>query len=37
MSNPTWVDIMANLGGALLGYFLIWLWKYGRNPRKVNA
>jgi len=24
----TWVDIMANLGGALLGYFLIWLWKY---------
>jgi len=27
----TWVDIMANLGGALLGYFLIWLWKYGRR------
>ena len=28
----TWVDIMANLGGAFLGYFLIWLWKYGRQP-----
>jgi len=28
----TWVDIMANLGGAFLGYFLIWFWKYGRNP-----
>lgn len=27
----TWVDIMANLGGAFLGYFLIWLWKYGRK------
>ena len=26
----TWVDIMANLGGAFLGYFLIWFWKYGR-------
>ena len=27
----TWVDIMANLGGAFLGYFLIWVWKYGRK------
>ena len=27
----TWVDIMANLGGAFLGYFLIWWWKYGRK------
>jgi len=27
----TWVDILANLGGAFLGYFLIWLWKYGRQ------
>jgi hypothetical protein len=24
----TWVDIMANLGGAFLGYFLFWWWKY---------
>jgi len=28
----TWLDILANLGGALLGYFLIWLWKYARTP-----
>jgi ABC-type multidrug transport system fused ATPase/permease subunit len=27
----TWVDIMANLGGAFLGYFIIWVWKYGRK------
>lgn len=27
----TWVDIMANLGGAFLGYFLIWWWKYRRK------
>lgn len=27
----TWVDIMANLGGAFLGYFLIWVWKYRRG------
>ena len=27
----TWVDIMANLGGAFLGYFLLWLWKCGRK------
>ena len=27
----TWLDIMANLGGAFLGYFLIWVWKYGRG------
>jgi hypothetical protein len=27
----TWVDIMANLGGAFLGYFLIWAWKYRRR------
>lgn len=27
----TWVDIIANLGGAFLGYFLIWLWRYGRR------
>ena len=32
----TWVDIMANLGGAFIGYFLIWLWKYGRKPMLVN-
>jgi hypothetical protein len=28
----TWADIMANLGGALIGYLLIWVWKYGRKP-----
>ena len=27
----TWVDIMANLGGAFLGYFILWGWKYGRS------
>ena len=27
----TWVDIMANLGGAFLGYLLIWLWKYRKK------
>ena len=27
----TWVDILANLGGAFLGYLLIWVWKYGRR------
>lgn len=27
----TWVDIMANLGGAFLGYFIIWVYKYGRE------
>ncbi len=27
----TWVDIMANLGGALLGYLILWVWKYGRR------
>jgi hypothetical protein len=27
----TWVDIMANLGGALLGYLILWGWKYGRK------
>lgn len=32
----TWVDIMANLGGAFLGYFVIWLWKYGRKPMLVD-
>lgn len=32
----TWVDIMANLGGAFLGYFLIWLWKYGRNTHQAT-
>lgn len=25
----TWVDIMANLGGAFLGYLILWGWKYG--------
>lgn len=24
----TWLDILANLGGSLLGYTIIWLWKY---------
>ncbi len=24
----TWLDILANITGAFLGYFLIWLWKY---------
>ncbi len=24
----TWLDILANITGTLLGYFLIWLWKY---------
>jgi len=33
----TWVDIMANLGGAFLGYFLIWLWKYGRRSQEMGA
>jgi hypothetical protein len=28
----TWVDIMANLGGGFLGYFLICMWKYARQP-----
>lgn len=28
----TWIDILANLGGAFVGYLLIWLLKYGRNP-----
>jgi hypothetical protein len=28
----TWVDIMANLGGAFLGYFILWCWKYARKP-----
>ncbi len=28
----TWVDILANLGGAFLGYLLIWMWKYARSP-----
>ena len=27
----TWVDILANMGGAFVGYLLIWLWKYGRS------
>ena len=33
----TWVDILANLGGAFLGYLLIWLWKYARRPLVSNA
>ena len=34
----TWVDIMANLGGAFLGYFIIWVYKYGRkNVVKENV
>ncbi len=24
----TWMDILANVGGAFLGYLLIWCWKY---------
>ena len=24
----TWLDILANITGAFLGYILIWLWKY---------
>lgn len=24
----TWLDILANIAGATLGYILIWLWKY---------
>lgn len=24
----TWLDILANISGAILEYFLIWLWKY---------
>ena len=24
----TWLDILANMAGAYLGYLLIWLWKY---------
>ena len=31
----TWVDILANLGGAYLGYGLIWLWKYARLVRET--
>ena len=33
----TWVDIMANLGGAFLGYFIIWVYKYGRKDLKENS
>jgi hypothetical protein len=33
----TWVDIIPNLGGALPGYFVIWLWKYGRKPKTASA
>lgn len=33
----TWVDIMANLGGAFLGYFLIWVWKYGRKNKQSST
>ena len=25
----TWMDILSNLAGAFIGYFFIWLWKYG--------
>ena len=32
----TWVDILANLGGAYLGYGLIWLWKYARPAAAVQ-
>jgi ABC-type multidrug transport system fused ATPase/permease subunit len=28
----TWLDILANMAGAYLGYLLIWLWKY-RNKK----
>lgn len=27
----TWLDILANLGGSLVGYILIWFWKYARK------
>ncbi len=27
----TWLDIMANMGGALMGCFLLWMWKSGRT------
>lgn len=33
----TWVDILANLGGAFLGYVLIWLWKYARRPNPQQS
>jgi ABC-type multidrug transport system fused ATPase/permease subunit len=33
----TWLDILANLAGAYVGYIGLWLWKYGKpfqkNPR----
>jgi len=29
----TWLDIMANMGGAFLGYGLLWIWKYGFGGR----
>ena len=31
----TWVDIMANLGGAFLGYFIIWWCKYRSSQSKT--
>ncbi|MBT7781705.1 MAG: hypothetical protein HN741_02140 [Anaerolineae bacterium] len=27
----TWLDILANLAGALVGYIPLWWWKYGRG------
>jgi len=31
----TWLDSLANLGGSLVGYILIWLWKYARKKTWV--
>lgn len=28
--------LLANLGGAFLGYFLLWLWKYGLAASRVG-
>ncbi|MCP4139821.1 MAG: hypothetical protein GY755_05940 [Chloroflexi bacterium] len=30
----TWLDILANLAGAFVGYILLWGWKYGRKKER---
>ena len=32
---PVDADILANLGGALLGYLALWGWKYGRAKSRT--
>ncbi len=33
----TWIDILANLGGAIAGYAVLWIWKYGWSGATVEA